>query len=196
MNLRPLNVIVIFWVLSFIFLGCKEEEPQGLGQNYRDPCGVIKRIAQSSSNCQCSIVFKDYVNTYTFTKIESSYNALGPYCKQNLFKIKYINSTHEHNQTDFEFGFYLPQYTDEEFFRVDTFRIDTLGYSEYRQTGGHGGPRYSSDVLFIWDEVKLKEGIYTGKGKFIINKKIPVNYPATYFFPAQEISFEFCEPRE
>lgn len=68
-----------------------------------------------------------------------------------------------------------------------------LNYGESRQTGGQSGPRSDADVDFIWNEVKLVEGIYSGKGKFIINKKIPVNYPATFFFPKQEISFEFCE---
>ncbi|GEM_PF-6871587 len=195
MNSKSFGIIPIYLLVISILFGCEEDEPQALGRNYQPSCGSIKKIAQCAINCQCSIVFNDYVNTYTFTKIESSYSALGPACKQNFFRIKYINSTHEHNETDFEFGFYLPQYTNEEFFKIDTFKVETLYYGEWRPMGGHGGPRYDMDIDFIWDEVHLNEGIYSGKGKFIINKKIPVNTPPTYYFPEQEILFEFCEWR-
>lgn len=195
MKSKPPIFIVICLSIIFILSACKKDEPQALGRNFQTSCGVTEKIAQSRNDCQCSIIFRDYVNTYTFTSIESTYNILGPACKQNLFTIKYINSTHDHNETDFEFGFYLPQFTNEEFFRIDTFRVDTIYYGEWRPSGGHGGPRYDADVVFIWDEVYLNEGIYSGEGKFIINKRIPVNYPATFFFPAQEIPFEFCELR-
>jgi len=191
--IRIIQFLVIFFAL-LNFSGCKiEDEPQALGGNSYSPCGGIAIIAKSKADCKTNIVFKDYVNEYTFTGIQSAYYKLGPICKQNMLFIKFINSVHDHNETDFEFGFYMPQFLNEQFFKPDTFMIDTLYYGEKRLTGGHGGPKFDADVLFIWNEVSLNDSVYSGKGKFIINKKIPVNYPATYFFPEQEISFEFCK---
>ncbi|MDX8341431.1 hypothetical protein SLH46_19690 [Draconibacterium sp. IB214405] len=180
-------------LLFFYLVGCtKEEQSQALGENMFDPCGAIEFIAKNRDNCHSNIVLQSYVNEYTFTEIESSYYALGPQCEQNRFTIKYINSTHDHNEPDLEFGFYLPKYPNSIFFKKDTFNIDTIYYREWRPSGGHGGPRYDAEAIFIWDEVEINDTIYSGKGKFILNKEIPVNYPATYFFPAQEIPFEFC----
>ena len=181
--------------LTIIFLGCINKDYEPPGKRLPSYCQETDFIARSKNECECSIRIQSYVNEYTFTKIESNYYSVGPPCNQNIFKIKYINSVHDHNEPDLEFGFYLPQLENKDFFKVDTFQIDTIYYGEWKATGGHGGPRYDADVTFIWDEVDLIEGIYSGKGKFIINKKIPVNYPATYHFPRQEILFEFCQLR-
>ncbi len=188
--------IFLFFSLSSIFFinGCiSDDQPTPLGKNMYSPCGGIATIAKSKADCKCNIVFKDYVNEYTFTGIQSAYYKFGPVCKQNMLFIKFFNSVQDHNEPNYEFGFYLPQLANEDFFKIDTFQIDTLHYGESRLSGGHSGPIYDANVVLIWDEVNLADGIYSGKGKFIINKEIPVNYPATYFFPKQEIPFEFCE---
>jgi hypothetical protein len=196
--LVPITRIVTFliiFVTLFILPGCNiEDEPQGLGGNMHSPCGGIAIIAKSKADCNTKIVFKDYINEFTFTGIQSAYYKLGPVCKQNMLFIKFFNSVHDHNEPNYEFGFYLPQFSNDEFFKIDTFQIDTIHYGESRLTGSHSKPIYDANVIFIWDEVSLNDSIYYGKGKFIINKKIPVNYPATYFFPEQEISFELCKP--
>lgn len=191
---RIFQFLVVFFTLLYLS-GCSiEEEPQGLGGNSFSPCGGIAIIAKSKADCKTNIVFKDYVNEYTFTGIQSAYYKLGPVCKQNMLFIKFFNSVHDHNEPNYEFGFYLPQFSNKEFFKIDTFQIDTIHYGESRLTGSHSKPVYDANVVFIWDEVSLNDSVYSGRGKFIINKKIPVNYPATYFFPEQEISFEFCKP--
>lgn len=186
---------LIYIFLTINFFGCITEDYEPPGKQVSSYCDATKIIARSKSDCACNIKIQSYVNEYTFTKIESNYYSVGPPCNQHIFKIKYINNIHDHNEPDIEFGFYFPQLENKDFFSVDTFQVDTIYFGEWRATGGHGGPRFDADVTFIWDEVNLVEGIYSGRGKFIINKKIPVNYPATYYFPSQEIPFEFCRLR-
>jgi hypothetical protein len=197
MSIKKLyNIVAAIYIqFAIFFVGCNPEDYNPPGKQLPSYCDVTNTIAKSKNECACNIKIQSYVNEYTFTKIESNYYTLGPPCNQNFFIIKYINKVHDHNEPDLEFGFYLPQLENNDFFKVDTFQIDTIYYGEWSSTGGHGGPRYDADVTFIWDEVDLVEGIYSGKGKFIINKKIPVNYPATYYFPRQEILFEFCQLR-
>ena len=134
------------------------------------------------------------MHEYTYTKISSVYSHLGPPCSQNIIYISYINSVHDHNEPNYKFGFYLPTISEEEFFKPGSFHIDTISIFESSLTGGSGGPIYDVDITFIWNDVNLNEDIYSGTGKFIINKEIPTSFPG-YFWPVQEIPFEFCDSR-
>ena len=186
-----IGLILIIFIVGY---SCKKDEPYGYKSPYGQ-CSSYKTIAKSLPNCNCSIQIQHYRNLYTFVKIESSYYSISPPCIQNVFKIRFINSVHDHNEPNIDFSFYMPQYTKEEFFRIDTFQIDTMGMGAWSISGGHGGPRYGVDVTFIWDSVKINDNIYSGKGKFIINTDIPHNLYPDYDYPAQEIPFEFRESR-
>ncbi|MBW8325075.1 MAG: hypothetical protein K0M50_09965 [Prolixibacteraceae bacterium] len=54
--------------------------------------------------------------------------------------------------------------------------------------GGVGGPASNVDITLIWDEVSLEGSVYSGKGRFIINKDIPSSFSG-YKYPAQENTF-------
>ncbi len=186
-----IGLILIIFIVGY---SCEKDEPS-INRFQYGQCSPHETIAKSFKNCNCSIQIQHYRNLYTFVKIESSYYSITPPCRQNVFKIKFTNSVHDHNEPDIDFSFYMPQYTNEEFFKIDTFQIDTMGMGAWSLSGGHGGPRYGVDVTFIWDSVKINDNIYSGKGKFIINSDIPYNLNSDYVYPAQEIPFEFCESR-
>jgi len=188
-------VFLISGIGMIIFLyGCYSNEPEPLGKNMPSYCSATKLIAKSYENCSCNIVFRDYINEYTFTGINSVYYQIGPPCSQNVFYISYINSVHDHNEPDYRFGFYLPMINEEDFFKPGSFNIDTISIFENSLTGGFGGPKYNIDITFMWENIELNEGIYSGTGKFIINKEIPTSFPG-YSWPVQEIPFEFCSSR-
>lgn len=184
-----------FYILVFVFcvsFACKEEIHYGKEMpSYCEPTQIIA----SSNKCVCNISFSNYLyytDDYTYISIESSYYEIGPPCNQNVFKIKYINSIHDHNEADYEFSFHMPRLSIEQFFAIDTFAIDTIGIYESKPTGGHGSAKYDVDVTLIWDSVSISEGVYWGSGKFIFNDSIPSIFP-NYFWPKQEINFEFCK---
>jgi len=180
--------ILFLFVFFILFTNCENEaitEDKGLPE-YCDP----QEILAASNLCNCSITFYDYINQQTFTSIESSYYSVGPPCNQNVFKIKYFNSIHDHNEPDIYFGLFMPQYELEDFFKIDTFQIDTVKITQKDLSGGITSPKYNVDVTLIWDSVQVDDGIYSGKGKFTINKEISSSFPK-YDYPVQEIPFEF-----
>jgi hypothetical protein len=77
-----------------------------------------------------------------------------------------------------------------DFFKPGSIQINELDIYEESLCGGMGGPASNVDITLIWDEVSLDGSIYSGKGRFIINKDIPSSF-AGYKYPAQEIPFEF-----
>lgn len=187
------TLVALFFIPVILFLcGCQKDEPEALGKGIQPYCQPEKLIAKSYLNCYCDISFTDYIHKYTYVKITSAYYQVGPPYLQNVFYINYINSVHNHNEPDYKFGFYLPRIADKDFFKPDTFQIDTLFIFESSLTGGHGGPVFNVDISFIWLNVEINEGIYSGSGKFIINEKIPTSFPG-YTWPEQEILFEFCD---
>ncbi|MGM0622277.1 MAG: hypothetical protein ACQETJ_14585 [Bacteroidota bacterium] len=192
---KNLFIITICFGLLQLFSACDTGEVYPPGKKIAPYCSQETIIANSKQDCSCDITFRNYIREYSFTGIKSTYVSIGPPCNQNVFKIKYINAVHDHNEPDIEFGFYLPPYSNEDFFKADTFQIDTVSIGEWKRTGGFGGPKFDVDVTFIWESVELSEGIYSGKGKFLINEEIPTSFP-NYFYPVQEIPFEFCELRE
>ena len=127
----------------------------------------------------------------TYTKINSVYSQIGPPCSQNILSISYVNSVHDHNEQDFTFNLYLPIMKDEDFFKPDTFHVDTILILEPYPYGGSAGVSWNADITLIWDSVTISQGIYSGSGKFIINKEIPSTFPK-YNWAVQEIPFKFC----
>jgi hypothetical protein len=81
-----------------------------------------------------------------------------------------------------------------EFFKPGSIQINKLDIYEESLCGGISGPASNVNITLIWDEVSLIGNYYTGKGRFIINKDIPSSFP-DYYYPAQEIPFEF-HPRD
>jgi hypothetical protein len=190
MKQNTLIFIVTIFCLLILLIGCHSEDEQH-GNYMPSYCSASKTIAKSNKDCSCRIAFKDYMYEYTYIIINSNYYQIGPPCSQNVFKIKYINSIHDHNEPDYEFGFYLPIMKEEDFFKPDTFNIDTVDIFYQHPMGGHGGPIFNVDITLIWESVSINQGMYTGRGKFIINKEIPTSYPG-YKWPVQEIPFVFC----
>ncbi len=189
-----LSILITGTVFLLSVCACHTDESEPLGKNVSPYCSATKEIAKSFENCSCDIKFTDFMHEYTYTKISSVYSHLGPPCSQNIIYISYVNSVHDHNEPNYKFGFYLPTISEEEFFKPGSFHIDTISIYESSLTGGFGGPIYDVDITFIWDGVNLNEDIYSGTGKFIINKEIPTSFPG-YFWPVQEIPFEFCGSR-
>lgn len=172
--------------------GCKEPDDSNTKQYPFYQCRSTEGIARSV-NTYCNIQFWDIMYKYTYIKLESSYFTLAAPCSESVFKIKYINSLHDHCENDYTFTFKMNATTKEEFFKPGSIQINKLDIYEESLCGGVGGPASNVDITLIWDEVSLTGNYYTGKGRFIISKDIP-SYPG-YFYPAQEIPFEFY-PRE
>ena len=80
--------------------------------------------------------------------------------------------------------------TRNEFFKPGSIQINKLDIYEESLCGGIGGPASNVDITLIWDEVSLIGSVYSGKGRFIINKDIPSSSKG-YYYPAQELPFEF-----
>jgi hypothetical protein len=171
--MKATRAIAVFAILTSMFgVGCKKKEES----HYKYPmnwCQATKIDAQSIKS-SCNIQFWDIMHQYTYVSIESSFYFLGPPCSQSAFEIKYINSKHDHNEPDYSF----------------VFKISELDIYERQSNAGGGGPMGNVDITLIWDEVTLSGSVYSGKGKFIINKDIPSSFPG-YKYPAQEIPFEF-----
>ena len=178
------------FLLLLSLLRCTAEE-QPSGKQLYNFCAVDELIAKSRK-CSCDIYFNDYMNRYQFTEIQSSFLSVGPPCNQKMMRITYFNAEHAHNEPDYSFDFYLTIENADAFFKKDTFQIDSMGIGHNNLTGGGWAPYYDVDVTLIWDTVSVNESVYEGKGKFIINRDIPHDFFTGYFYPAQEISFEFC----
>ena len=187
-------MFLVIVLLSIILLNsCQsyDTSTEGLGGHLRNYCSVTKQIAKSHKDCSCNIIFRDYMHQFTYTKINSVYYQIGPPCSQNVLSISYVNSVHDHNEQDFTFNLYLPLMKDEDFFKPDTFHVDTILITEPYPYGGSAGASWNADITLIWDSITIFQGIYSGSGKFIINKEIPSSFPK-YTWPVQEIPFVFC----
>jgi hypothetical protein len=127
---------------------------------------------------------------YTYVGIESSFYTIGPPCNQSAFAIKYINSKHDHNEPNYTFVLKMNPIDKVDFFKQGSIKISELDIFQSQLTGGGGGPAQNVDITLIWDEVLLVGTVYSGKGRFILNKDIPSSFTG-YKYPAQEIPFEF-----
>lgn len=171
--------------------GCKEPEDSNTKQPPRFGCQTTETIARSIKT-DCNIQFWDIMFKYTYVRIESSFYTIGAPCNQSAFAIKYINSKHDHNEPDYTFILKMSQIDKKYFFKPGSIKINDFDIFESKLTGGGGGPVTNVDITLIWDEVSLIGNVYSGKGRFIINKDIPSSFP-DYKYPAQEIAFEFHE---
>lgn len=186
-TIRSIAAVVI--LIALFSTGCNKTEDSGYSKfppNYCELTGTAAHSLQTS----CNIQFWDIMHKYTYIGIESSFYSLGPPCNRSLFEIKYINSKHDHNEPDYEFVLKMNPTNPADFFKQGTIKINELDIFESKLTGGGGGPVRDVDITLIWDEVLLVGSVYSGKGKFIINKDIPSSFPG-YKYPAQEIPFEF-----
>lgn len=185
-----IRLVTVFIILTAVFgPGCKEtDESNSKGYPFYQ-CGTTEPLARSI-NTDCNIQFWDIMFKYTYVRLESLFYTLDAPCNESVFQIKYINSVHDHCEPDYTFTLKMNATTREEFFKPGSIRINKLDIYEESLCGGVGGPASNVDITLIWDEVSLKGNVYSGKGRFIINKDIPSSFP-DYHYPAQEIPFEF-----
>jgi hypothetical protein len=183
LRLMPAIFILVF------FLGCKNQDNMEHGNNPFNWCYPTEIFARSVKS-DCNIQFWDILFKYTYVKIESSFYSIGAPCNENIFEIKYINSLHDHCENDYTFKLNLSTLTKEEFFKKGSFPVSKFSIWEESLCGGHGSNYTDVDITLVWDEVSVVGKIYSGKGKFIINKDIPFGVD-TLNYPAQEIPFIF-----
>lgn len=181
---------VAAFICSTVILGtgCQKTDDS----NYKYPMNWCRstEIAAHSIKSSCNIQFWDIMHKYTYVSIESSFYNIGPPCNQSAFSIKYVNSKHDHNEPDYTFTMKMNPIDKKDFFKPGSMKISELDIFESKLTGGVGGPAQNVDITLIWDEVSLVGKVYSGKGRFILNKDIPSSF-AGYKYPAQEIPFEF-----
>lgn len=171
-------------------MGCqKKEEAISKGNPYMVNCVHLEPISNSIST-NCNIKFWDIMYEYTYVWIESSFYTLEAPCNESVFKVKYMNSLHDHNEPDYTFILKMNYIKRNDFFKPDTINVKLFSIEEDELTGGSIVGYPNADVTLIWDEVSLTGNTYSGKGKIVIHKDIPYYYPA-YKYPAQEIPFEF-----
>jgi hypothetical protein len=169
--------------------GCKEPEDSNTKQIPWTNCQTTEIVARSLKT-NCNIKFWDIMYQYTYVSIESSFYTTGVPCNQSVFAIKYTNSKHDHCENDYTFTFKMDRIDKKDFFKPGSIQINELDIYEESLCGGMGGPASNVDITLIWDEVSLDGSVYSGKGRFIINKDIPSSFKG-YKYPAQEIPFEF-----
>lgn len=186
------GVISLFTYLLFLF-GCSEKDDTYSKNMPNYGCNVTEIVARSIKS-DCNIQFWDIMHNYTYVSIESSFYTIGAPCNQSAFAIKYINLKHDHNEPDYTFILKMDRIDKQDFFKPGSIKITELAIFENKLTGGGGGPVSNVDISLIWDEVLLLGNVYSGKGRFVINKGIPSSFP-NYTYPVQEIPFEF-KPRE
>lgn len=173
--------------------GCQESEDSYTKQYPGYQCRATEPLA-SSINTDCNIQFWDIMFKYTYVKLESSFYTLAAPCNESVFKIKYINSKHDHNEPDYTFTLKMNPMRRDEFFKPGSFKVNELSIFDEQPSGGVVSPYSNVDVTLIWDEVSLIGNVYSGKGRIVFNKDIPHFSYANYKYPAQEIPFEF-QPR-
>lgn len=187
--MKAIRFISVFIFLNVLFgTGCQKTDDS----NYKYPMNWCRptEIVAHSLKSSCNIQFWDIIDKYTYISIESSFYTIGPPCNQSAFAIKYVNSKHDHNEPDYTFVLKMNPIDKRDFFKQGSIKINELDIFESKLTGGGGGPAQNVDITLIWDEVSLIGTVYTGKGRFILNKDIPSSF-AGYKYPAQEIPFEF-----
>ncbi|MDP3643505.1 MAG: hypothetical protein Q8S54_09995 [Bacteroidota bacterium] len=188
--MKIIRLITVFIILTAVIgTGCQESEDSYPKQYPGYQCRATEPIARSI-NTDCNIQFWDIMFKYTYVKLESYFYTVGAPCNESVFRIKYINSKHDHCEPDYTFTLKMNAMTRDEFFKPGSIQINKLDIYEESLCGGIGGPASNVDITLIWDEVSLVGSVYSGKGRFIINKDIPSSFPG-YKYPAQEIPFEF-----
>lgn len=187
--MKIIRSIATFIILTTVLgVGCKKTDDSSYKypMNWCLPTEIIAR----SIKTDCNIQFWDIMHNFTYVSIESSFYTIGPPCNRSAFSIKYINSKHDHNEPDYTFILKMDIIDKKDFFKSGSIKISELDIFQSKLTGGGGGPVKNVDITLIWDEVSLVGAVYSGKGRFIINKDIPSSFP-DYKYPAQEIPFEF-----
>lgn len=187
--MKTIRSIATFIILTILLgVGCKKTDDS----NYKYPMNWCRptEIAAHSLKSSCNIQFWDIMYEYTYVSIESSFYNIGPPCNQSAFAIKYVNSKHDHNEPDYTFVMKMNPIDKADFFKQGSIKISELDIFESKLTGRGGGPARNVDITLIWDEVSLVGAVYSGKGRFVLNKDIPSSFPG-YKYPAQEIPFEF-----
>jgi hypothetical protein len=187
-RLKHIKLIAIALFL-LVLQGCKEPEDYNTKQYPFYQCRATEPLARSI-NTDCNIQFWDIMYKYTYVRLESSFYTLAAPCNESVFRIKYINSLHDHCEPDYTFTLKMKAMTRDEFFKPGSIQINKLDIYKEELCGGVGGPASNVDITLIWDEVSLVGNVYSGKGRFIINKDIPSSSKG-YNYPAQEIPFEF-----
>lgn len=186
-----IKYIKFFLVVLFLIglQGCQEPEDSFSKQYPGYQCRATEPMSHSIET-DCTIQFWDIMYKYTYVRLESTFYTLAAPCKESVFRIKYINSKHDHCEPDYTFTLKMNAMTRDEFFKPGSIRINKLDIYKESLCGGVGGPASNVDITLIWDEVSLVGSVYSGKGRFILNKDIPTSFPG-YTYPAQEILFEF-----
>lgn len=194
LDMKTIRLITVFIILTAVIVtGCQEPEDSNTKQNPFYQCRATEPMA-SSFNTDCNIQFWDIMYKYTYVSLESTFYTLAAPCNESVFKIKYINSKHDHCEPDYTFTLKMNSMKKDEFFKPGSIKVTGLDIYEESLCGGVGGPVSNVDITLIWEEVSLIGNYYAGKGRFIINKDIPSSFSG-YKYPAQEIPFEF-HPRE
>lgn len=188
---HPGSTLLFTFLLTL--LACTDNNDMNSKTMPRFGCETTEIVAKSIKS-SCNIQFWDIMYKYTYISIESSFYTIGAPCNQSAFAIKYINSKHDHNEPDYTFTLKMDRIDKNDFFKPGSIKVTGLDIYEEELTGGMGGPVSNVDITLIWDEVSLVGNVYSGKGRFVINKEIPSSFP-NYKYPAQEIPFEF-QPRE
>lgn len=190
--MKIIRLIAVIIILTALFgTGCQESEDTNTKQYPWTSCRTTEVVARSIKT-NCNIQFWDITSQYTYVSIESSFFTTGAPCNQSAFAIKYINSKHDHCEPDYTFTLKMNRIDKEDFFKPGSIQINDLDIYYEKLCGGMGGPVSNVDITLIWDEVSLVGSVYSGKGRFILNKDIPTSFPG-YKYPAQEIPFEFHE---
>ena len=189
MRIQHIKLIVV--VLFFLGLqGCKEPEDSNTKQIPGYQCRATAPSAKSIDT-DCNIQFWDIISKYTYIKLESSFYTLAAPCSESVFKIKYVNSKHDHNEPDYTFKLKMKAMTRDEFFKPGSIKVNGISIYDEKPAGGVESPYSNVDITLIWDEVSLINNVYSGKGRIVFNKDIPHFSFANYKYPAQEIPFEF-----
>lgn len=184
------KAIVLVIILASL-IGCvKKEESSALGEHYVNQCSTREGISKSIP-ANCNIEFWDFMYKYTYTGIESEFYTFNVPCNESVFSVKYINSVHDHNEPDYRFILKMDPLTRAEFFQPGTYKVKEFNIGYNNLTSG-GQEHYSrKDVTVVWEEVALDGEIYSGKGKIIFPSDFPHSSFTGYYYPAQEIPFEF-----
>ncbi|HET6559534.1 MAG TPA: hypothetical protein VFG54_19580 [Prolixibacteraceae bacterium] len=191
MKIFKIHKVIVLLVLLTAFIGCREEaEPVEKGMHFLYTCPTSEGIAKSIP-ADCRIEFWDFMNKFTYTGLESNFYTLKAPCNESVFSIKYINSVHDHNEPDYTFILRLNPFTKGEFFQPGTYKVKEF-YIGYKNLTSGGQEYYPvKDVSVVWEEVALDGEIYSGKGKIIFPSDFPHSSFPGYYYPAQEIPFEF-----
>lgn len=193
LDMKIIRLITVFIILTALFgTGCQITTDEINTKQYPfDQCRTTEPLARSIDS-DCDIQFWDIMHKYTYVRNESLFYTLDAPRNESVFQIKYINSKHDHCEPDYTFTLKMNAMKRDEFFKPGSIQISKLDIYEESLCGGVGGPAQNVDITLIWDEVSLIDNVYSGKGRFILNKDIPSSF-AGYKYPAQEIPFEFHE---